>query len=182
MQETKSKRPGGRRTLDDLVEVEGRPGLVVARQLRPPDDADEAHGMIDAIEHACRRHATGKVILDARGSVGEWPEHARDALFARLAAPDRALLQLAFVLTDEMRITRLDMTAVARRADARAFSSPTTAKQWLQRPARRTASGRIRASAETLPGTRRARARVWDSPGFRAPARVDEETRLDPKK
>jgi hypothetical protein len=115
------------------IEVEERSGylfVVESGQLR---NRVELRQYIDAMEAIIRRTGTDHAVIDARGEVGDPPVEVRDAMWSWLLDPDRGFSIIAFVLPTEMAVARVNMTALSRRAQVRAFDSVFAAQRWLSR-------------------------------------------------
>jgi hypothetical protein len=155
------------------IEVEERDGylfVVESGQLR---NRVELRQYIEAMEAVVRRTGIRHAVIDARGEVGDPPPEVRDAMWRWLLDPDRGFTIIAFVLPTEMAVARVNMTALSRGAQVRAFDSVFAAQRWLQRGPRfstrsmsRSPSSRPPAPASSAASDRPPRRRPASSPGL----------------
>lgn len=99
------------------------------------------------LERIIAETGTSKAVIDARAEVGDPPEVVRSAMWKWLTGGGRGFSMVAFVLPTEMAMARVNMTALSRGVNVRAFDSVFSAQRWLVRGGRRT-------TAATLPSIR----------------------------
>lgn len=114
-----------------------------------------------ALERIIAETGVSKAVIDARAEVGDPPEAVRTAMWAWLTGGGRGFSMVAFVLPTEMAMARVNMTALSRGVNVRAFDSVFSAQRWLVRGGRRS-------TAATLPAMR--------PPSSPPPPRKDDST------
>lgn len=118
------------------VEVEERAGFLFIVEQGELRDLRELEAYIAQLEKLIEKTGLRRAIIDARGERGDPPADVRRAMWDWLAAPNRGLSQVAFVLPSEMAVARVNMTALSQKAPVRAFDSVQQAQRWLLRPVR----------------------------------------------
>lgn len=93
-----------------------------------PHDVAELEGFLAAITGEIARSNLRKAMFDNRATTAPG-EALRERVWTWLAGS--GLLAVAVVLESEMAAIRLNMDALGRRLPLRAFSVPTSARQWL---------------------------------------------------
>ncbi len=119
-----------------VVEIEERPGyllVVETGRLTSLADLRVYHGELERI---VRQRKVTRALIDARGEVGDAPPDVREAMWDWLLDPARGFEVVAFVLHASVAVTRVNMTALSRGANLRAFESVSEAQRWLARGGR----------------------------------------------
>src|SRR5262245_14154134 len=115
------------------VQVDERPGYLLVVETGTLESVEEVRAYTAALDAIIERTGIKRALIDARGEVGEPDPEARAAMWDWLAALDRGFTMVAFVLPSEMAVARVNMTALSKRAQVRAFDSTHTAQRWLTR-------------------------------------------------
>ncbi|MGE3632054.1 MAG: hypothetical protein AB7P00_19255 [Sandaracinaceae bacterium] len=124
------------------MEVEERPGylfIVETGRLTSVGDVRRYQSEVDRI---VKRSSIRRAIIDSRGEVGDAPIEARNAMWDWLVDPARGFEVVAFVLPPGVGVARVNMTALSRGANVRAFDTVTAAQRWLSRGGRQTLGGK----------------------------------------
>lgn len=133
-----------------LIEIEERQGylfVVESGRLSGMRDVRRYHSEVDQM---IRATGITKGLIDARGEVGDGDPDQRDAMWEWLLDPSRSFEVTAFVLPAGMAVARVNMTALAKGANLRAFETVSAAQRWLARGGRPTAG--FRSSSQNVPG------------------------------
>jgi hypothetical protein len=146
------------------VQVEERPGYLYLIETGTLKSIQEVGAYAAAIEAIIVRTGIARAIIDARDEIGDPPPEVRHAMWDWLAAPDRGFQMVAFILPSEMAVARVNMTALSRRAQVRAFDNVQQAQRWLTRGPRQSSMSIPTIGAPTPPSGVR--------PGSRAPSSV----------
>jgi hypothetical protein len=172
-----------------VIEVEKRNGYLFLVETGQLGSVREVLAYANAMQEVIAKSGIDRAVIDARGEEGDPPPEVRAAMWEWLAAPDRGFAKVAFVLSSEMAVARVNMTALSRKAPVRAFDSVHAATRWLTRETRSGSTLAMPAVREE--GSSSARAPRTDSteahapteppppmtrnPGFRPPTPGPEE-------
>lgn len=121
-----------------MVEVEERPGylfIVESGRITGMTDVRRYQSEVDRI---VRSSGLRRALIDARGEVGEPAPEVRQAMWDWLLDAERSFDVVAFVLPEGMVTARVNMTALSRGANLRAFETMSAAQRWLARGGRTT--------------------------------------------
>jgi len=135
-----------------LIEVEARPGYLFIIETGSLDSMSELKRYTARLDAMARRLQRTKALIDARGEVGDPSPEIRKAMWEWLTGVDRTFERVAFVLATEMAVARVNMTALSRRAQLRAFDAIHAGQRWLLRDPRLSTAGtepRIESSPPT---------------------------------
>jgi hypothetical protein len=122
---------------------------VLAVERRALASEDETRQFVAELEAAGRRSAVRRLVIDSRTELASSPSDARWSaggwVMWSWIRSQKSFDMVAFVLPDEMVITRVNMTALSERLSVRAFASLPDAKRWIS------TSPRLRTSSTALP-------------------------------
>lgn len=102
------------------------------------------------LERIMQQTGIRKAVIDARAEQDNSDQELRDLMWAWMTHPTHGLETVALVLPSEMAVARVNMTALARGANIRAFDSLFAAQRWLVRGRRRSTT-KVRSSSPPPP-------------------------------
>lgn len=135
------------------VDVEARAGYLYMVEHGLVVTVPEVRAYTRAMERLVERHGIRLALIDARGTEGTEPAPgARDAMWEWLVS-GAGFRQVAFVISNEMTVARVNMLALSARANVRAFSNVPEASRWLTGRVRSASSAYLATSSSVPPGS-----------------------------
>jgi hypothetical protein len=116
------------------VEIEERAGYLYIVETGTLKTVAEVGVYAAKMEAVMARTGKVRAIIDARDETSDnAPAEVRNAMWEWLVGSGRAFQMVAFILPSEMAVARVNMTALSRRAQVRAFENVQEAQRWLTR-------------------------------------------------
>ena len=129
-----------------IVEVEDHDAFLFLRErgrLRDIGDVEKYTRELARIKALTGRR---RAVVDAREERDESTSEIREAMWKWLCDPTQGFEMVAFVLSSEMAVARVNMTALSRGVDVRAFDTLFAAQRWLVRGKRRSTAANMLAA------------------------------------
>lgn len=115
-----------------MARVEKRASYLLVVEGDDDITAEQMREYLDEVDRAAERSGTKNAIFDARGNHGPYVAEVHAERWAFLTSRTK-LERVAVLLPRELDVSRVNMTAIAKRGKARvrAFSDEASAEKWL---------------------------------------------------
>jgi hypothetical protein len=120
------------------VEIESRPGYLYVIESGELRSLAELRKYTRELERLIEQTRIKRAVIDAREERGDPPPEVVKAMWEWLLTPEHGFEAVAFVLSNEMAVARVNMTALAQKAPIRAFDNVHQAQRWLTRSGKST--------------------------------------------